>query len=46
MREISADVIRDNIAALAVEANCKLPCDVKKRIEEARENEPLSLIHI
>lgn len=40
MREISADVIRDRIAELAIEANCKLPRDVKNRIEEAREEEP------
>ncbi len=40
MREINADVIRDKIAELAVEANCLLPCDVKRRIEEARANEP------
>ncbi len=40
MREISAEVIRDRIAELAVEANCLLPGDVKRRIEEARANEP------
>ena len=40
LRELNADVIRDNIARLAIEANCVLPCDVKKRIEEARANEP------
>ena len=40
MREISADLIRDKIAELAIEANCKLPCDVKRRIEEARAAEP------
>ena len=40
MREINADLIRDNVAKLAIEANCHLPCDVKKRIEEARANEP------
>ena len=40
MREIKADLIRDNVAKLAIEANCILPCDVKKRIEEARANEP------
>lgn len=40
MREINADLIRDNVAKLAIEANCILPCDVKKRIEEARANEP------
>ena len=40
MREISAEVIRDRIAELAVEANCLLPGDIKRRIEEARANEP------
>lgn len=40
MREINADLIRDNVAKLAIEANCILPCDIKKRIEEARANEP------
>ena len=40
LRELNADVIRDNVARLAIEANCVLPCDVKKRIEEARANEP------
>ncbi|MBQ7061576.1 MAG: fumarate hydratase, partial [Clostridia bacterium] len=40
MREINADIIRDRIAELAVEANCLLPCDVKRRIEEARKAEP------
>ena len=40
MREINADLIRDNVAKLAIEANCNLPCDIKKRIEEARANEP------
>ena len=40
MREISADVIRDRVAELAIEAHCRLPRDVKNRIEEAREEEP------
>ena len=40
MREIRAELIRDRIAELAIEANCKLPGDVKARIEEARANEP------
>ncbi len=40
MREINADLIRDNVAKLAIEANCILPCDIKKRIEEARAKEP------
>ena len=40
LRELNADIIRDNVARLAIEANCVLPCDVKKRIEEARANEP------
>lgn len=39
MREISADVIRDRIRDLAIEANCVLPCDIKARIEEARGRE-------
>ena len=40
MREIRAELIRDRIAELAIEANCKLPCDLKRRIEEARAAEP------
>ena len=40
MREISSDIITENIAKLAIEANCLLPGDVKARIEEARANEP------
>lgn len=40
MREIQASVLTDAIARLCIEANCVLPCDVKKRIEEARANEP------
>lgn len=40
MREISTDILTEKIAELAVEANCRLPGDVKARIEEARANEP------
>lgn len=40
MREINAETITEAVAELAVEANCRLPADVKERIEQARENEP------
>ena len=40
MREIQASVLTDAVARLAIEANCVLPCDIKKRIEDARANEP------
>lgn len=40
MRNIQASELTDAIAKLAVEANCVLPCDVKRRIGEARKNEP------
>ena len=40
MREIRAELITENVARLAVEANCLLPADVKARIEEARAGEP------
>ena len=40
MREIQASVLTDAIAKLCVEANCVLPGDVKRRIEDARRNEP------
>ncbi len=40
MREIQASVLTETIARLAIEANCVLPCDIKKRIEDARVNEP------
>ena len=40
MREIQASVLTETIAKLAVEANCVLPCDIKKRIEDARASEP------
>ena len=40
MKEINAELIADTVARLAVEANCQLPCDVKKRIEDARAAEP------
>ena len=40
MREIQAEVLTEAIARLCIEANCVLPCDVKKRIEDARKSEP------
>ena len=40
MREIQASVLTETVARLAIEANCVLPCDIKKRIEDARTNEP------
>ena len=40
MREIQANVLTETVARLAIEANCVLPCDIKKRIEDARANEP------
>lgn len=40
MREIQASVLTETVARLAIEANCVLPCDIKKRIEDARANEP------
>ncbi|MBQ7061155.1 MAG: fumarate hydratase [Clostridia bacterium] len=40
MRTIKAELIRDKVAELAIEANCRLPRDIKDRIEEARKNEP------
>ncbi len=40
MREIQANLLTETIARLAIEANCVLPCDIKKRIEDARANEP------
>ena len=40
MREINAETITEAVAELAVEANCRLPGDVKERIEQARANEP------
>ncbi len=36
MREIDSRLITDAVAALAVEANCILPADIKSRIEKAR----------
>lgn len=35
MREINASLIRDAVAKLCIEANCSLPCDIRKRIETA-----------
>ncbi len=40
MRTIQANLLTETIARLAIEANCVLPCDIKKRIEEARKSEP------
>ncbi|MCH5278828.1 MAG: fumarate hydratase [Christensenellaceae bacterium] len=40
MREISSYMIRDAVAQLCIEANCILPSDMRKRIEDARQNEP------
>ena len=40
MREIQAGILTETVARLAIEANCVLPCDIKKRIEEARKGEP------
>ena len=39
MREIDAKLITETVAALAVEANCILPSDIKSRIEKARSEE-------
>ena len=39
MREINAQLITDK-AELCIDANCSLPCDIRKRIEDARANEP------
>ena len=40
MREIHASVLTETVARLCIEENCVLPCDIKKRIENARANEP------
>ena len=40
MRTIQAELLTETVARLCIEANCVLPCDVKARIEQARENEP------
>ncbi|MBQ2201769.1 MAG: fumarate hydratase [Clostridia bacterium] len=40
MRTIQAELLTKTVARLCIEANCVLPCDVKARIEQARENEP------
>lgn len=40
MRTIDAKTITEKIAELCIEANCVLPCDMRKRIENARETEP------
>ena len=40
MKEINANLITETIAKLCIEANCVLPCDIKARIEKARQSEP------
>lgn len=40
MRTIDAKCITEQVAKLCIEANCMLPCDMRKRIENARETEP------
>lgn len=39
MREISAAAITNTLRRLCIEANCHLPQDIRKRIENAREGE-------
>lgn len=39
MREIDAKLITEKVAELCISANCFLPSDVRKKIEEARDNE-------
>ncbi len=43
IREISADVIRDAVEALCIEANTTLPADVKAALDEAEASEPSPL---
>ena len=40
MREISAELIGKEITRLCIEANLKLPADIRKAMEEARRTEP------
>jgi len=40
MRELKASLITETIARLCMEANCILPDDMKRRIEDARSAEP------
>lgn len=40
MREIQAAQITDVVRRLCIEANCRLPADVRARIEECRAQEP------
>jgi len=40
MREIQASKITEVVKKLCIEANCYLPADLKKCIEESRKNEP------
>ena len=39
MREIDAKLITEKVAELCISANCFLPSDVRKKIEEARDKE-------
>ena len=39
MRTIKAELLTDTIASLCVEANCRLPEDMRRRIETARSEE-------
>ena len=39
MREISANLITETVKRLCVEANCYLPCDLQKRIEDSYKGE-------
>lgn len=39
MRELNAECITDAVKRLCIEANCKLPADVKERIHQCREQE-------
>jgi len=40
MREISAQKITETVRKLCINANCYLPADVKKRIEDCHDMEP------
>lgn len=40
MREISANIIRDTVKRLCIEANCRLPDDMKSCIEKSFKAEP------
>ena len=43
IRELSADVIRDAVEALCIEANTTLPADVKTALDRAQAAEPWPL---